>query len=130
VKAGTNDIEICFDSPVVRSKQLEKKHGILQVALEPSRVYVRKAQYSFSWDWGPKLTTSGIWRPIYIEFSSGPILRNPFVRTVALKKNAATIEVSADIEHFHSSVTVTVNIQGDGYSRKIAKRVNQCFGSF
>jgi beta-mannosidase len=122
VKAGTNLIEIHLDSPVVRSKQLEKKHGVLQVALEPSRVYVRKAQYSFSWDWGPKLTTSGIWRPIYIEVSSGPILRNPFVRTVALKKNAATIEVSADIEHFHSPVTVWVNIQGHGYSRKIVKR--------
>ena len=122
VKAGTNLIEIHLDSPVVRSKQLEKKHGVLQVALEPSRVYVRKAQYSFSWDWGPKLTTSGIWRPIYIEVSSGPILRNPFVRTVALKKNGATIEVSADIEHFHSPVDVIVDIQGHGYSRKIAKR--------
>ena len=33
LKAGNNTIEIHFDSPVVRSKQLEKKHGTLQVAL-------------------------------------------------------------------------------------------------
>jgi beta-mannosidase len=124
VKAGTNVIEIQLDSAVVRSKQLEKKYGALQVALDGHRVYVRKAQYSFGWDWGPKLTSSGIWRPIYIEASSGPILRNPFVRTVTLKKSAATIEVSADIGHFHSPVTVTVKIQGHGYSREIVKRAN------
>ena len=64
LRPGRNTIEILFDSPMHRSKALEKKHGPLRVALEPHRVYVRKAQYSFSWDWGPKLTTSGIWRNI------------------------------------------------------------------
>jgi beta-mannosidase len=122
LKAGINTIEIHFDSPVVRSKRLEKKHGALRVALEPHRVYVRKAQYSFSWDWGPKLTTSGIWRPIYLEASSGPVLRNPFVKTVELKKNSATIEVSVDIEHFKSLVQIITKIEGLYFSEEIVKR--------
>src|SRR3990172_3970071 len=71
LRAGRNTIEVLFDSPSIRSKELERKHGRLQVALEPHRVYIRKAQYSFGWDWGPKLTTSGIWRPIYFEAWSG-----------------------------------------------------------
>ena len=71
IVAGTNDIEIAFASPEVSAKALESEHGKLQVALETYRVYTRKAQYSFGWDWGPKLTTSGIWRPIRIEAYSG-----------------------------------------------------------
>ncbi len=123
LKSGTNSIEIRFDSPVVQSKQLEKKNGMLRVALESHRVYVRKAQYSFGWDWGPKLTTLGIWRSIYLEILSGPVLRDPFVKTLELKKDSAMIEVSVDIEHFKSPVTVTTNIEGINYSEKIVKQV-------
>jgi beta-mannosidase len=30
-------------------------------------VYSRKAGFHFGWDWGPRLITCGIWRPVYIE---------------------------------------------------------------
>ncbi|MGH7452515.1 MAG: beta-mannosidase, partial [bacterium] len=67
LRAGENEIEICFDSPMQRTQELEARYGKLPVALESHRVYARKAQYSFSWDWGPKLATSGIWRSIRLE---------------------------------------------------------------
>jgi beta-mannosidase len=28
------------------------------------RIYVRKAQYHFGWDWGPRLVTAGIWKNV------------------------------------------------------------------
>ena len=31
-------------------------------------VFSRKAPYSFGWDWGPRLVTSGIWRPVNLNF--------------------------------------------------------------
>lgn len=30
-------------------------------------IFARKAAYHYGWDWGPRLITSGIWRPIYLE---------------------------------------------------------------
>lgn len=33
-----------------------------------SRLWLRKAQYSWGWDWGPCCTSSGPWKPIYLEF--------------------------------------------------------------
>jgi beta-mannosidase len=41
------------------------------------RVFVRKAQYQFGWDWGPRLVTCGIWKPIRIEASDKK--QNPVV---------------------------------------------------
>ena len=95
---GTNTLEIRFDSPVAKAKGLERKHGPLRVANEPHRVYIRKAQYSFGWDWGPRLTTSGIWRDIRIEAYSQARLRDPFVRVSALTKDEAVMKVSVDLD--------------------------------
>ena len=31
------------------------------------RKFIRKAQYNFGWDWGPKLACSGLWRRVRLE---------------------------------------------------------------
>jgi len=95
LREGENAIEIHFDSPAVRSKAKEKEHGPLRVVLEPHRVYVRKAQYSFSWDWGPKLTTSGIWRNISLEGYSAGRLADPCVKVISATAGEAVLSVSA-----------------------------------
>ena len=102
LRPGPNTIEVLFDSPTVRSKALEKKHGELRVALEPHRVYVRKAQYSFSWDWGPKLTTSGIWRNVSLQAFSSARLKNPFAKVLSVTKRKAVVQLSVGIERFKS----------------------------
>ena len=28
---------------------------------------MRKAQYGFGWDWGPRLPTIGLWRPVELR---------------------------------------------------------------
>src|SRR5215218_6912637 len=33
----------------------------------PERVFMRKAQFGFGWDWGPRLPTVGIWRPVELR---------------------------------------------------------------
>jgi beta-mannosidase len=98
LRSGKNRITVLFDSPEVRSRELERTHGPLLVALEPQRVYARKAQYSYGWDWGPKLTTSGIWRDIYIEYYHNAKIRDPFVKIVSLDENEAVVDISADID--------------------------------
>ena len=100
LKNGKNLIEILFDSPVMRSKALEKKHGPLTAGHEPHRIYARKAQYSFGWDWGPRLATSGIWRSIRLEAHAHAALQSPFVKVIAITKNEAIVELSIDISVF------------------------------
>ncbi|MDE6331940.1 MAG: glycoside hydrolase family 2 protein [Muribaculaceae bacterium] len=59
-------------------------------------VFARKAGYHYGWDWGPRLVTSGIWRPVYLEAWSGPKINDVYVRTSSIAKNKA--EMTADIE--------------------------------
>ncbi len=64
LKTGQNDMRVRFESPVRHARILEEK---LPYKLPGGCPHVRKAPYHFGWDWGPRLVTSGIWRPIYIE---------------------------------------------------------------
>jgi beta-mannosidase len=67
-REGENRLAIRFESALRRGKALEAQYGARAVWNgDPSRVYVRKAQYHYGWDWGPTLLTAGIWRPAYVE---------------------------------------------------------------
>lgn len=118
LQKGKNTISIVFHSPTERSKTLESKYGRLFVDIEPWRVYARKAQYSFGWDWGPKLTTSGIWRSIYIEARNDARLRDPFVKTIAIDDNHAIVGCSVSAERDRDK-TYTLNIIISGDDRVI-----------
>lgn len=64
------ELEIVFESAAVRGRQLVKEHpeyNFLVRQTEAGRLPVRKAQYHWGWDWGPILTTAGIWRPVYLD---------------------------------------------------------------
>jgi beta-mannosidase len=70
---GENRLLIVFKDPktVNRSKlkalAYELPAGSENVPLKVSP-FTRKAAYHFGWDWGPRLLTCGIWRPIKLEF--------------------------------------------------------------
>jgi beta-mannosidase len=115
IVAGRNVMEIAFASPVASAQALEAEHGKLQVALESHRVYTRKAQYSFGWDWGPKLTTSGIWRPMRIEAYSHARLRHPVVRVASIAPGAARLAITVDVEGLDGKkAELEVRITGHG----------------
>ena len=117
LRRGRNIIEILFDSPTMRSRALETSHGMLRVALASHRVYARKAQYSFSWDWGPRLTTSGIWQNISLEAHSGPQLKHPFARVVSLHPQIAVVQISVDVEHAtRRSLKLRTSAEMEGWS--------------
>ncbi len=71
VREGENQLEIRFQSPVkvgeTRRKAYFAENKISdQVASFDERAFVRKAPYMSGWDWGPRLVSCGIWKPIYL----------------------------------------------------------------
>lgn len=71
LREGENVLEIHFYSslPYIEQKQEQRycrQAGILDERVEGSS-WIRKEQCNFGWDWGPKLITCGIWKPLYLE---------------------------------------------------------------
>ncbi|KAL4887339.1 glycoside hydrolase superfamily [Aspergillus karnatakaensis] len=66
----TNVMEILFESPIRRGREVVKshpEHRYIAHQTEVGRLGARKAAYHWGWDWGPILITSGPWRPIRLE---------------------------------------------------------------
>lgn len=93
LKQKNNLLKVIIKSPVRYANQQEKKHGKLPVALNSSRVYIRKAQYSFGWDWGPSFPTSGIWRKVYLQERPKVKIDSLVFNTKKISKSFAEVEV-------------------------------------
>jgi beta-mannosidase len=97
LKAAGNVLIIRFESALLRGHTIESQYGPRQVWNgDTSRLYVRKAQYHYGWDWGPTLLTAGLWRPVRLEAYSVRIVDlNP---VVALSDDLSRAEVDIQIE--------------------------------
>lgn len=61
---ATNVLRVVFESPVKKTKELANTYPFKLPGGE--RVFARKAQFEFGWDWGPRFVTSGIRKPVYL----------------------------------------------------------------
>ncbi len=97
VKKKKNILAINFTSPVGYAKDEEEKHGKLPVELRSERVFIRKAQYSFGWDWGPTFITSGIWKNVRLENVQSAAIENINFETLGIRDNFAALRVSTTL---------------------------------
>jgi beta-mannosidase len=74
LKVGKNNLKIVFKSSVEIGK--EKAQKLPYTLPEKERIFSRKAQYHFGWDWGPRFVTSGIYRPIKLLFWNNAKIEN------------------------------------------------------
>jgi len=121
LKPSDNLLKLIFKSPVKYASEQEEKYGKLPVALNSSRVYIRKGQYSFGWDWGPSFPTSGIWRNVYLEYAD-PRIENVTFHTTKLKEDYAEVDVITEINGNQSnnlSLHILLSDEQNIYEQKI-----------
>ncbi|MFN4180981.1 MAG: glycosyl hydrolase 2 galactose-binding domain-containing protein, partial [Armatimonadota bacterium] len=96
---GRNTLVVKIDSPTKVAEEREKRYGALHSAFFQARPYLRKAQYSFGWDWGPRLPTSGIWRPVELFAYNVACIRNLWAHLTELSDDhtAAKVRVEAEL---------------------------------
>jgi beta-mannosidase len=92
VHVGMNLLRVIVRSPKKFAIRQERVHGKIFAELDTYRVHIRKAQYSFGWDWGPRLVASGIWRNVTIEFFKDVSIEE--VRLSTLRINRENVEAS------------------------------------
>jgi len=66
LKIGQNTLRIVFFSAVKKGKEAAKKLPYTLPGDE--KIFSRKAQYHYGWDWGPRFVTAGIWKNVKLHF--------------------------------------------------------------
>jgi beta-mannosidase len=95
LKVGKNNLKIVFKSAVEIGKAKAQK--LPYTLPEKERIFSRKAQYHFGWDWGPRFVTSGIYRPIKLLFWNNATIENVRFEQKELINNLAKVNFSFTI---------------------------------
>jgi len=108
---GQNTLVVRLESAVKKAKERAKE--ISYQLPEGERVFVRKAQYQFGWDWGPRFVTCGIWKDIKLRFWNNARIENVKYSTISLGKTQADLEFTVDLvaekdHHYNLLINETI----------------------
>jgi beta-mannosidase len=113
LKAGKNELRIYFHNVF---KVNQPKYDSAEFRLQAWRnndqaevklnLYSRKAGFHYGWDWGPRLVTAGIWRPIKLRSWGDFKIDEVYYRQRNVSAEKA--EISAE---FEVSSTIETNAQ-------------------
>lgn len=95
LKNGENILQVKFSSAVNVGRELAQKVPFTMP--ESPRSFVRKAQYQFGWDWGPRLVTAGIWKDVKLNFWNIAKLDHVKIEQKILTKQKADLNIHAEI---------------------------------
>lgn len=97
IRPEGNTVGVLIKSPI-RSGQKkvdDSKHPLPGDAI---RAVTRKPQFHYGWDWGPKLTTSGITGNLFVEQWSDFLIRNTKIETISCSNEKALLECVIELE--------------------------------
>ena len=110
VKPGQNELHILFRSPINEGlKKYDAQGYVIPVSdndlaeigkVEGGKkvsIYTRKAGYHFGWDWGPRLVTSGIWKPVYLNAWDHAYIENLQIIQNKVEESRATFTAVFEI---------------------------------
>ena len=92
----SNELKIVFENigSIENPAKLNSKYKLPK----GKRIYTRKAQFQYGWDWGPKLNTLGIWKPITLKAWDDLKFENIYIRQKEIDKDKALLSVEIIIE--------------------------------
>ena len=122
---GANVLRIVLESPIKKGLELyDALDYVLPVSANDQaetgevpggkriNVHTRKAAYHYGWDWGPRLVTSGIWRPITMR-SWDDFRICDFIINTSLNGDVATIMAQIEIESSFDNINTLLELKLD-----------------
>jgi len=139
---STDNMFIAHSFEVTR--ELKKGKNVLAVKINPvhlhaqakmqyywsgfskKRIWTRKAQYHYGWDWGPRLVCSGIWKGVHLIKRRNAYVESVFARTTSITDKTATVDVTVDVLAFHKNKPCSANVElMDAENNRVASETIQ-----
>ncbi len=130
LRKGVNRLLVRFRSPVKEVLPQLQTNGFDYPASNDhspwrTSVYTRKAPYSYGWDWGIRLATCGIWRPVRLVFSDVARIEDYYVCQEAVTQAKADVDNRLEINNVTSN-TVSALLKVDyHYSDSDTKEIRK-----
>ncbi|MDO9613477.1 MAG: glycoside hydrolase family 2 protein, partial [Bacteroidota bacterium] len=126
LQEGTNELRILFRSPIVEGlKKYDANDYVIPVSpndlaeigkVEGNKmvsVYTRKAGYHFGWDWGPRMVSSGLWRPVFLTAWDDARIENLQLKQNSVSETEATLTAVFEIDASAVNNAI-ISIENDG----------------
>ncbi|MFK8060515.1 MAG: glycoside hydrolase family 2 TIM barrel-domain containing protein [Polaribacter sp.] len=111
-----NELRIVF----INSNEIETQKEINNPYKLPEgkRIYTRKAQFQYGWDWGPKLNTSGIWKAVSINAWNDYKIKNISINNLSITEDNASLMIKLEEENDSSSFIYEVFVNNNSVLKK------------
>lgn len=116
LRKGENHLQIHFHSPIRQTLPQYDSNGFNYPADNDHHekhlsVFTRKAPYSYGWDWGIRMVTSGVWRPVTLRFYDVATISDYHVKQMSLTDEAASLSNELIIDNISEETTAEVEIK-------------------
>jgi beta-mannosidase len=118
VQPGPNLLVVRVDAGLrqTRGKEVEK-YAAMGSANRAPFMWVRKASFSWEWDWSPRLLTCGIWRGVELRGYRRAALRDLYLHTRLAADGSAEVTATLEVESFvteRQEATIEITLSGHG----------------
>ncbi len=119
-----NTLALCFDRPLDHIGEFDISNW---TGGELPRIAMRKAQFGNGWDWGPRLPTVGIWRPVTLRRTRVASIEGVHFYTLKIDRaqNLALVAVTVEADRFCSvgPLHATISLASSGSSEPVVGTV-------
>ena len=103
-----------------RVKEEIEKNKLKYTLPEGGRIFTRKAQFQYGWDWGPSLNTMGIWKDISLNAWDDAKIENVFLKKKSYTEDQAKITAKITLSNPPKEPTlIVVSAAGKDFSLPI-----------
>ena len=107
LRQGENTLRVEFDSPVRRTEGTPDRSA----AFSKGRLYTRRMQCTYGWDWTMRFVTCGISKSCYLEFDNRPRAAEAYIYTEQVDEFGAQLVCDTQFVHYEKGLTYTITLE-------------------
>lgn len=101
-----NVLRVCFRSPVREVAHLPER----KAAFTAERLYTRRIQCTYGWDWVDRFVTCGIFRDVYLAYGNGIDVASAYIYTASVDAFGAQIVTELDFTDVGNGAPALVEV--------------------